>query len=160
VEIPRICQDCLLCRTHALPYLVFHAPQPDDETQNLGLGLGSFFNNGPAAKSRANNDEQPIAVPLSAQEWEQLLLAYRTHVPEQPEPPAIIFLENGETGVGKRNQTSGTCICIQVNAKAFVTPAICSTTWTRRPSDSSTRRERTFLSNWLAKAAPFSQINK
>ena len=91
VEIPRICQDCLLCKEHGLPFLVFHAPQ-QPAAQDGGI-LGILFSGLVKNKS---DEEESIAIPLFSTEWEQLLQAYRTHVPEYPEPRAILFLENGQ----------------------------------------------------------------
>lgn len=84
VEIPEICQECLLCK-HGRPYLPF-VDQPNDEPS--GFNLWPIFETKKELK-------HPQAFPLMEKEWTQLVEAYRRHVDQQHEPPPIYLQENG-----------------------------------------------------------------
>uniref|UniRef100_A0A1I8BYJ5 ubiquitinyl hydrolase 1 n=1 Tax=Meloidogyne hapla TaxID=6305 RepID=A0A1I8BYJ5_MELHA len=88
VEIPRICQDCILCQ-HGRPYLPL-LPSENKEENNL-----LFDQVLEAGLDQKQSKKQPNGVPLMEDEWQQLVDAYIRHVPEQPEPNPILFQEDG-----------------------------------------------------------------
>jgi len=89
VEIPRICQDCILCQ-HGRPYLPLMPSENQEEStlfdQVLDAGLDQ----------QKQSKKQPNGVPLMEYEWQQLVAAYNKHVPEQIEPNPILFQEDGK----------------------------------------------------------------
>uniref|UniRef100_A0A915NQX7 Ubiquitin-like domain-containing protein n=1 Tax=Meloidogyne floridensis TaxID=298350 RepID=A0A915NQX7_9BILA len=89
VEIPRICQDCILCQ-HGRPYLPLMPSENQEEStlfdQVLDAGLDQ----------QKQSKKQPNGVPLMEYEWQQLVAAYNKHVPEQIEPNPILFQEDDD----------------------------------------------------------------
>ncbi|CAK5006208.1 unnamed protein product [Meloidogyne enterolobii] len=89
VEIPRICQDCILCQ-HGRPYL----PLMPSENQEENTLFDQILDSG--LDQQKQSKKQPNGVPLMEDEWQQLVAAYNKHVPEQNEPNPILFQEDGQ----------------------------------------------------------------
>lgn len=66
VEIPRICQDCIICQ-HGNPYLF-----PDPHNENC------------------------LAIPVTSEEWNQIVEAYTRTVPEYGTAHVIKLTEQGK----------------------------------------------------------------
>lgn len=81
-EIPRICQECLLCDLHKLPYLALEnaAASPGQPAGVIG--------------ARWSQRTSP-GIPISGTEWNELVALYKRHVPEHPRPLPIVLEENG-----------------------------------------------------------------
>jgi hypothetical protein len=85
VDIPTVCQECLLCN-HGRPFL--QLPNGNDD-------LNSGFENGGLISGRRQTDGHSTGIPLMEKEWRELIAAYQQHVPEQAEPVPILLQDNG-----------------------------------------------------------------
>lgn len=70
VTIPTICQTCFFCAPHDLPYLP--VPAPDTVTEKEGINY---------------------PVPVTEDEWLQLLGAIENFAPDQPKPVEVVINE-------------------------------------------------------------------
>lgn len=87
VEIPKICQECLLCQ-HGRPYLVLCDGNDNTEASITSGGISDIGSN--------RRDQTSDIIPLFEAEWDELVTKYQKHVPEHPPPQPILLQKNGQ----------------------------------------------------------------